>query len=71
MVGVQQRPAEAPPARIRHFASDDSVLIDDEYLIKGVAGRILWRILSQCVERHRVDFSNKEIRLDRGAAGDQ
>ena len=61
-------PAEAPPSHVRHFCSDDSILIDDEYLIKGVAGRILWRILSQYTERHRVDFSNKEIRLDRTVA---
>jgi hypothetical protein len=58
-------PAEAPQSHVRHFCGDDSILIDDEYLIKGVAGRILWRILSQYAERHRVDFSNKEIRLDR------
>jgi hypothetical protein len=35
---------------------------------EGVAGRILWWILSQYTERHRVDFSNKEIRLDRTVA---
>jgi GAF domain len=57
-------PADVPAAEIRHYASDDSVLIDNEYLIKGVAGRILWRILRQYTESHRVEFSNKEIRLD-------
>lgn len=61
-------PAEIPPAGITHYASDDSVFIDNEYLIKGVAGRILWRMLRQFSESHRVDFSNKEIRLDRALA---
>jgi adenylate cyclase len=57
-------PAESPSAEVKHFVSDDSILIDNEYLIKGVAGRILWRILQHHAESHRVEFSNKEIRLD-------
>jgi adenylate cyclase len=48
----------------RHYASDDSIFIDNTYLIKGVAGRVLWRLLQSYVEERRVDFSNKEIRLD-------
>jgi adenylate cyclase len=61
-------PAEMPAAEILHYASDDSVFIDNEYVIKGVAGRVLWRILRQFSERHRTDFSNKEIRLDQTLA---
>lgn len=61
-------PAEVPPAEVAHYASDDSVLVDNEYLIKGVAGRILWRLLHEYAARHRVDFSNKEIRLDQSLA---
>jgi adenylate cyclase len=57
-------PAESPSVEVKHFVSDDSILIDNEYLIKGVAGRILWRILQHHAESHRVEFSNKEIRLD-------
>ena len=57
-------PAESPEAEIRHYTSDDSIFIDDKYLIKGVAGGILWRLLHAYSDRHRVDFSNKEIRLD-------
>jgi hypothetical protein len=30
---------------IRHFAANDSVFVDDEYLIKGVAGAKLARPL--------------------------
>jgi adenylate cyclase len=50
--------------RIKFFDSDGSVFIDDEYLIKGVAGRILWRVLSNYASEHRDEFSSKEIRLD-------
>jgi len=52
--------------RVRYFESDDSVFVDDEYIIKGTAGRILWRVLNTYVEEQRDEFSNKEIRLDQG-----
>jgi hypothetical protein len=62
-------PAAAAPAperaiEIKHYAEDDSVFLDNEYLIKGVAGGILWRLLREWDERGRSEFSNKEIRLD-------
>lgn len=65
---IASPPAESPPAEVKHFASDDSILVDNAYLIKGVAGRILWRLLRDHVESDRVDFSNKEIRLDQSLA---
>ena len=49
---------------MKYFESDGSVFVDDEYLIKGVAGRILFRVLSNYVQEHRDEFSSKEIRLD-------
>lgn len=49
---------------VKHYAEDDSVFLDNEYLIKGVAGGILWRLLHAYEEQGRTDFSNKEIRLD-------
>jgi adenylate cyclase len=49
---------------VKHYASDDSILIDDQYLIKGIAGRILWKLLQAHRRTGRVEFTNKEIRLD-------
>jgi adenylate cyclase len=57
-------PAEARPVEVKHYAEDDSVFLDNEYLIKGVAGGILWRLLREREEHGRSEFSNKEIRLD-------
>lgn len=49
---------------VRYFPSDDSVFIDDAYLIKGVPGRIFQKLLQLYLEQHRQEFTNKEIRLD-------
>lgn len=51
---------------VKHYASDDSIFIDDAYLIKGVAGRVFWKLVQSHAGMGRVDFTNKEIRLDSG-----
>jgi hypothetical protein len=56
--------ATARTTRIRYFPVDGSTFIDGDYLIKGVAGRILWSLLSQYDADGRVEFSNREVRLD-------
>ena len=55
---------EGAPTRVRYFAVDGSIFLDGDYLIRGVAGRILWSLLEQHLADGRVDFTNKEIRLD-------
>jgi adenylate cyclase len=59
--------SDETPARaavVRFFAGDGSTFIDDEYMIKGVAGRILWRLVRDYADTGRTDFTNREIRLD-------
>ncbi len=60
------RPAPTGTAevRIRHFVVDGSTFLDGEYLIKGVAGRLLWSLLRQHREEGRTAFTNREVRLD-------
>lgn len=53
-----------PPVTVRRYARQESVFIGDDYLIKGVAGAILWRLLQRYVQEGRVAFSNRELRLD-------
>jgi adenylate cyclase len=50
---------------IRYFPTDGSTFVESEYLIKGVAGRILWRLLNDHQEDGRTEFTNREVRLDR------
>lgn len=60
-------PAPRPGARalqVRHFRSNDSVFVNGTYLIKGVAGAILWKLLRDFHAQGRTDFSNRELRLD-------
>jgi hypothetical protein len=48
---------------IRHFAADDSIFADGDYLIKGVAGAILWKLLRSHAETGATVFTNRELRL--------
>jgi hypothetical protein len=50
--------------RVRRFAANQSIFLDDAYLIKGVAGAILWKLLGEHVRHGRSDFTNRELRLD-------
>jgi adenylate cyclase len=66
---VPVRPVTAPgsadpPVSVRHYPVDDSVFPGDDYLIKGVAGAIFWRLASEYVAHQRTEFSNRELRLD-------
>ncbi|HEX6018316.1 MAG TPA: GAF domain-containing protein [Burkholderiaceae bacterium] len=56
-------PTPAAPLRVRHYDHDDSVFLDDDYLIKGVAGAVLWKLLRDHAQRGRTEFSNRELRL--------
>lgn len=52
------------PLLVKRYRSNDSVFLGDDYLIKGVAGAIFWRLLQQHQQSGRSDFCNRELRLD-------
>jgi hypothetical protein len=69
----EEAPASAalPPPRgdgpalvVRHYGVNDSIFVADDYLIKGVAGAILWKLLRECTAGRRSEFTNRELRLD-------
>ncbi len=57
-------PPGGPALRVRFFSANDSVFINDRYLIKGVAGAILRKLLRDHAREGRTEFSNRELRLD-------
>jgi adenylate cyclase len=56
-------PAAAAPLVVRRFPANDSIFFGDAYLIKGVAGAILWKLLRDH-QHGRTEFTNRELRLD-------
>jgi adenylate cyclase len=68
MITAEPEPPKPVPAgdavQVKYYPLDDSVFVGNEYVIKGVAGRVLWRLLKTHEEERRVEFTNKEIRLD-------
>lgn len=53
-----------PTTQVRFFPVDGSVFFGTDYLIKGVAGRILWSLLNAYEHERREEFTNREVRLD-------
>lgn len=57
-------PAAGSPVQVRYFSENGSVFLNDDYLIKGVAGAIFWTLLQDYSDKRRVSFTNRELRLD-------
>jgi adenylate cyclase len=58
------RPPPGPALVVRHHPQQDAVFLDNDYLIKGVAGAIFRKLVADHLADGRTEFSNRELRLD-------
>jgi hypothetical protein len=56
--------AEPRAKRIRFFTGDECLFVGDEYLVRGIPAKILWRVLRDHATDRRVAFTNRELRCD-------
>jgi adenylate cyclase len=71
-----QGPQSAPPltpvpnaaprgAELIFHRSEEVILADGEYLIRGLPAKILWKVLTLSQSEGRREFTNRELRLDK------
>lgn len=61
-IAMPKPAASAGALKVRRYARDHSIWFDDDYVIKGVAGAILWKLLHEWQSLGRDRFSNRELR---------
>jgi putative methionine-R-sulfoxide reductase with GAF domain len=57
-------PSRGEALRVRRYPANESIFLDGDYLIKGVAGAILWKLVRDHANEGRTEFTNRELRLD-------
>src|SRR5439155_1552381 len=51
---------QGEPLAVAYYQADDSVFVDDAYVVKGVPGRILWKLMREHAADGRISFTNGE-----------
>jgi hypothetical protein len=69
---AQAQESSRTPARrgrsvreVAYYGGDECILVDGEYLIRSLPAKILWKLLNTRQSEGRVEFTNRELRLDK------
>jgi hypothetical protein len=57
--------ARGPVREVAYYSADECILVDGEYLIRSLPAKILWKLLKARHTEGRVEFTNRELRLDK------
>lgn len=59
------RSNKGPVREVAYYSADECILVDGEYLIRSLPAKIFWKLLNARQVEGRVEFTNRELRLDK------
>jgi hypothetical protein len=62
---ARRQTATRPCHEVAYYCADECVLIDGEYVIRSLPAKIFWKLLNVRQSEGRVEFTNRELRLDK------
>src|SRR6185295_16662025 len=51
---------------VAFYGREEVIMLDGEYLIRSLPAKILWKLLRAREGEGRAEFTNRELRLDKG-----
>ena len=59
------RRGKGPVREVAYYSADECILVDGEYLIRSLPAKIFWKLLNARQAEGRLEFTNRELRLDK------